>query len=174
MELKRYELRRYDDDGKLLSYVPFDTEKQAQEYFDSDEEMGEDWDLYLVTYTPSTDHAQHIRKMRKTKKQLKLGQLITLLSYEFCFEVALYEEDEEGNVYRTDSPVGFYECQKDSPYDNFYTYKHIGDKRLKHRADFGDLVVVGIEKYYECDTDTEYDFQVCVKVKKDQVEWGDK
>lgn len=105
------------------------------------------------------------------KKQLLLSELITLLSYEFCFEVALFEEDEEGNVYRGDSPVGFYECQKDDPYSGYYTYKHIGDKMLKNRTDFGDLVVIGIEKYPQALVDKEYDFQVCCKVKKDQVEW---
>lgn len=105
------------------------------------------------------------------KKQLLLSELITLLDHEFLFEVALYEEDENGDVYRTDCPVGYYECWKEYLL-GMYHYKHIGDKKLKDQTDFGNLVVLGINKYAHCDdTDKEYDISVAVKVKKDQVEW---
>ena len=66
MQLRRYELRRYDNNGRLLAYVPFETEQQAVDYFMPDDEMtSDDWGLYLVTLTPDTDHAQFIRRLKK-------------------------------------------------------------------------------------------------------------
>ena len=67
MKVTRYELRLYSNDfpERLLAYVPFETEQEAIDYFNNDEEMKEGWALYLVTYTPNSDHARFIRRLSK-------------------------------------------------------------------------------------------------------------
>lgn len=105
------------------------------------------------------------------KKQLLLGEAIALIDADLeTYEVALYEENDKGEVYRSDNPVGFYEVTKDYYLDT-YSYKHTGDKRLKDTRDFNSLVVVGI-KHADDTYETKYPFRVCVKVKPSQVEWG--
>ena len=65
MYFERYELRLYDTQGRLLSYVPFETREEAEQYFKENEDMCEDWCLYLVRLTPSSDHATFIRRMKR-------------------------------------------------------------------------------------------------------------
>lgn len=102
-------------------------------------------------------------------EKLLLSQMITLIGADLgTYEVALFEENEKGEVFDIDTPVGFYECYKEH-YLHYYHYKHIGDKKLVDERDFGNLVVLGIRTSNNLDTD--YPFCVCVKVKKNQVSW---
>lgn len=104
-------------------------------------------------------------------KQLLLGEAITLIDADLgTYEVALYEEDEKGDVYRDQQPVGFYEITKEY-YLNTFTYKHTGEKRLKDASELQSLVVVGI-RHADDTYEEKYPFRVCVKVKPSQVEWG--
>ena len=66
MQLTRYELRMYDSNGKLIAYVPFETQQQAIDYFITDDEMNsDDWALYFVILTPNSDHAEFLRRLTK-------------------------------------------------------------------------------------------------------------
>lgn len=91
VELKRYELRLYssgvETPTRLLSYLPFETEQQAVDYFNQDDEMSEDWGLYLVRLTPNEDYATFIRKMKRynviNKNDLRhIGHLRGIDQYE--------------------------------------------------------------------------------------------
>lgn len=79
MQLKRYELRLYahynglEGHSHLVSYIPFETEQQAQDYYNEHlDEMQSDWNLYLVTLTPNSDHAELVKVMKPTIKKENL------------------------------------------------------------------------------------------------------
>lgn len=89
MELKRYELRLYSNTPPLLhllSYIPFETEQQAQDYFNERmDEMVDDWKLYIVTLTPNADHVEFVRNMKPTIKKENLrfiGHMRGISQYE--------------------------------------------------------------------------------------------
>ena len=101
--------------------------------------------------------------------KLLLSQAIALIDAEWeTYEVAIYCENDKGDVFNTDYPVAYYEVYKEY-YLGTYHYKPQNEtpRVLKDARDFGDLVVIGIKRSTAIDVD--YPFSVCVKVSADKL-----